>query len=171
MPSSRGHRPSGAQGTFPNTGPSDRAVPQGRSDGSRLPQHRERASSKRIVAAARRRRWSKHRLRSRKQIGQEGSARGFHEPRVGECGSAREVGAQVQAASGASRLFGQMGVVAGPSLLPGLRARGSRRHRRLGSGRLQRTRIRRLRHGGVVVLRDAVEDYYCIRKVKPGSSG
>jgi hypothetical protein len=27
------------------------------------------------------------------------------------------------------------------------------------------------RHGGVVVLRDAVEDYYCIRNVKPGSSG
>jgi hypothetical protein len=103
-------------------------------------EHRERGSSKRIVLGARSRCRNEHRPRSRKQVSQEGSAPGFHESRVGKCGGSREVGTQVQATFGASRLFGH--AVVRSSLLLGLRARGSHRHRRLGAGPVKCSRVR-----------------------------
>jgi hypothetical protein len=110
------------------------------SDGCRLPEHRERGPSQHIALGARSHCWNECRLRSRNRVNQEGLARGFHESRVGKFGGSREVGTQVQATFGASRLFGL--VVVRPSLLPGLRARGSHRHRRLGAGPVQFSRIR-----------------------------
>jgi hypothetical protein len=118
-----------------------RPPPQLPSDGCRLPEHRERGPSQRFALGARSRCWNEHRLRSRKQVSQEGSARGFHESRVGKFGGPREVGTQVQATFGASRLFGHV-VVVRPSFLRGLRARRSHRHRRLGAGPVQCSRIR-----------------------------